>query len=125
MSTTTQEISRDRWLSFFDAFSREHEGSAVNLEILSEEIGAQVEGSTLRFVGINADLKDGENRIAITLGGERDDHITHVVSAPIRVRLERSEMERGTFETLEVESAEGEKTLVRFLANAETPDEVC
>lgn len=113
-ATTTQEISRDRWPFFFEIFSRQHDGWLVTVEVLSPEIGAQVEGRSLRFEGVSAE-HDGE-RIVLALGESREAHITHVISSPTRVRLGRSETDRGTFETLEIESADGATALVRFLA---------
>ena len=113
-TTTTEEIPRARWPGFFNAFSLEHENSLVTVEIFAPEIGAQVEADALRFGGANADLKAGADRIAITLGESADANITHVISAPTHVWIERSELDRGTFETLQIEAAGGATTLVRF-----------
>jgi hypothetical protein len=88
----------------------------VTVEVLGSDFKAQVEGRSLRFEGISADFKSGEDLIAISLGDTPDAHITHIISAPIHVRLERDEIESGTFETLEIESADGSTTLVRVLA---------
>jgi hypothetical protein len=115
-TTTTDEVPRDQWPFFFNTFSCQHEGWLVTVEVLASDIGAQVEAKSLRFEGISADHKDGEDSIAITLGESADAHITHIISSPTHVRIERSEIERGTFETLEIESADGATTLVRFLA---------
>src|SRR5262245_49652484 len=95
MSTTMTEISRAHWPDFFNAFSLEHENWLVTVEIFAPEIGAQVEASALTFGGANADLKAGEDRIAITLGESPDVNITHVISMPTHVRVERSHLDRG------------------------------
>jgi hypothetical protein len=121
MSTTTQEVPREQWSYFFDVFSRRHQDWLATLEVLAPDIGAQVAGESLRFACISADLKDSENTIAIALGATPEAHMTHLISDPARVTLERSELDRGTFETLAVESADGTRTLVRFLCG-EIPD---
>ena len=110
-TTMTEEISRVHWPDFFNAFSLEHENWLVTVEIIAPEIGAQVEANSLRFGGANADLKAGVDRIAITLGESPDVKITHVISEPTHVRVERSQLDRGTFETLEVEDVAGTVTL--------------
>jgi len=121
--TMTEEISRARWPDFFNAFSLGHENWLVTVEIFAPEIGAQVEANSLRFEGINADLKAGQDRIMISLGEAFDANITHMISAPTHVRIERSELERGTFETLQIETEGGATTLIRFLAGVD-PDTV-
>ncbi len=114
-TVSTQEVPREEWASFCDRFSRRHERWLATVEVFAPEIGAQVEGRSLVFEGVTADLKDGENRIAVTLGETPAAHITHVISSPTHVRLEKSETDRGVSETLQIESADGLTTLVRFL----------
>ena len=114
-TTTTKEIPRSEWAAFFDAFSRQHERFRVSVEVLRPDIGAQLEGSALRFEGISRDAKEDAHRFAITLGDEADRHVTHPIDTPTHVRLERSEYRGGTFETLEIETEDGTRTLVRFL----------
>ena len=122
MSTTaTREIPRAEWVRFLDTFSRRHERWLVTIEIFAAEVGAQVEGRSLRFEGMGADLKDGERRITISLGESPASHLTHTIEAPTRLWLGQSEAELGTFETLEIESEDGVTTLVRFLAGV-VPD---
>lgn len=121
MTTTTREIVRSEWPAFFDALSLRHDRRFATLEVFSPEIGGQVEAESLIFGGISADLKAGENRIAIQLGNADDANITHIISAPTRVQLERSELEHASVETLQVESDSGATTLVRFLAGIHQP----
>lgn len=121
-TATTREIPREEWVLFFNVFSRRHDRWLVTLEILGSDFGDQIEGRSLRFEGINADLKGGENRITIDLGEGPDGNLSHAISRPTRVWLGQIEAEMGTFETLEIESEDGRKTLVRFLAGA-LPDE--
>ena len=116
LMTTTQQIPRREWPAFFDAFSLRHARWLVTVEIVSPEIGAQVEADSLRFEGVSADLRTGADRIAIALGEEANATLTHIISAPTRVQLERTELDLATYETLEIESDAGTTTLVRFLA---------
>jgi hypothetical protein len=107
----TVEVPRDRWSKFFDDFSRQHEGWIVSIEVLGSEIGDQEE-ATSPLVGISADLKDKESRITVMTGDGRKAHLTHIVNTPTRVWFR--EPEESAHEALEIESADGTKTLLRF-----------
>ena len=108
----TREIPRDEWGSFFDSFSRRHQGWLVSIEVLGSGIGAQVEAKQIPLEGISADLKrTGEDIISIFAGRKPQDHITHSIHAPERVRLK--ETEDGADEAVEIETA-NLTTLVRF-----------
>src|SRR5437660_256946 len=52
-SMQSYEISEDRWIGFFDEFSRDHTGWPATIEILSKESGPQRLASELAFQGIS------------------------------------------------------------------------
>jgi hypothetical protein len=118
---STREIPRDEWNSFFDSFSLRHQGWLVTVEVLGSDIGAQVEAKQMPLEGISADLKrSGEDIISIFIGGKPQEHVTHTIHAPERVRLK--ETEDGADEVLEIES-ESLTTLMR-LRSAVLPEMV-
>jgi len=109
----TQEIPRDEWREFFDGFSRRHEGWLVTVEVLGSDIGAQVEAHELPLVGVTAETHgERQDEIAIIVGDSSQAHVTRSISDPAHVRLKRSAA--GADEALEIESASGTVTLVRF-----------
>jgi len=109
----TQEIPRDEWTTFLDRFSQQHEGWLSTLEILGTDIGAQEEAHDLPLEGITATSKDNmPETIAISLGRAPDDHVTHTITKPTRIWLEQTP--QGANAVLEIESADEEKTLLRF-----------
>jgi hypothetical protein len=103
----TREIPRESWIEFFNGFSRRHEGWLVNVEVLGK-IGAQTEARELPLEGISAE--HGGRRVAITLG-PRDRPAEHVIEKPSHVRIEES---GGADLALQIESSEGEATLLSF-----------
>jgi len=110
---TTQEIPRDEWTTFLDRFSRQHEGWLATLEVLATDIGAQQQASDLPFEGITATLRESApETIAISLGRNPADHMTHTISGPTRVWLDQTSA--GANSALEIESADKVKTLLRF-----------
>ena len=108
----TQEIPRDEWTTFLDTFSRQHEGWLSTLEILGTDIGAQREVLNLPLEGISASRESVPETIAISLGNDVKDHVTHTISGPTRVWLDQTSA--GANAALEIESADEVKTLLRF-----------
>jgi hypothetical protein len=109
----TQEIPRERWNSFFDRFSNDHEGQTATLEVFGQEIGDELLVEESVFRGISSDLKDRENRIAIEIGPPVDDGTTHSISEPVAVLLKEGADESET--SLEIQSADGSSFLLRFV----------
>jgi hypothetical protein len=108
-----REIPREEWTGFMDSFSRQHEGWLVTVEVMGREIGAQVEAEGKPLEGITAELKDGGDAlISITVGMTPEEHVTHNITGPTHVRIEQSE--NGADMALQIESSDGEATLVRL-----------
>jgi len=109
----TQEIPRSEWRGFFDSFSRQHEGWLATLEVLGADVGAQEEGRGLPLAGVSLSSGGDETEaISIDLGTKPDEHVSHAISAPTAVWLEQTE--EGANAALEIEGADGTKTLLRF-----------
>src|SRR5260221_6085770 len=108
----TQEIPRDEWVSFFNQFSGLHEGWLVNVEEVGKEIGTEVELRNLPLRGINADLKDREKAVAISLGDGSRNSVDHFIEDVSHVRLTQSAESED--EELQIEAKDGTITLVRF-----------
>lgn len=109
----TKEIPKNEWREFFDRFSRQHEGWLVTLEILSAEIGAQVEERELAFEGIVDESDENQgNEIMLMLGAKPDAHITHSINDPVQVSLEQTGA--GADAALAIKSADGTTALLRF-----------
>jgi hypothetical protein len=109
----TQEIPKSEWRQFFDSFSRQHEGWLATLEVLGADFGAQEEGQELPLAGVSLSSGGDEaEAISIDLGTTPDRHVSHAISEPTAVWLEQTE--EGANAALEIEVADGTKTLLRF-----------
>ena len=109
----TQEIPRGEWQTFFDSFSRQHEGWLVTLELLGSEIGAQQQGRELALAGVSLSSGGAEpETISIDLGITPDKRVSHAITQPTHVWLEKTE--QGANVALQIESADGTKALLRF-----------
>ena len=107
----TVEIPRETWSNFFSRFSRDHETQLVALEVMGSDIGAYVEGRSLLLSGISP-ADEAAKQLALAFDSVTGEHLTHMVDQPTHVWLQRAP--DNTEEALEIESADGTKTLVRF-----------
>lgn len=109
----TKQITRNEWPSFFDSFSRQHDGWLVTLEVFQPEIGAQVEARELALEGVTAELNDSDkDKIEIMIGGKPNRHVTHTIANPTEVSLEQTD--DGADQALAIKSADDTMTLLRF-----------
>ena len=106
-------VPRTDWDEFFRGFSRRHEDWLVTIRVLDPRLGSQVESSGLPLEGIFAD-RDGPGPISIHVGRSAPRHVEHEVADPRRVWIEESA--DGAEQAIEIESADGTKTLVEFRA---------
>ena len=107
----TTEIPRDGWERFFNRFSQDHETQFVAVEVMGPDIGAQVEGRSLLLNGISPADPD-KNSLALMFDSLDGEHLTHMVDKPTHVWVQRAP--DNTEEALEIEAADGTRTLVRF-----------
>jgi hypothetical protein len=83
------------------------------VEVLTDDLGDQIEASDLPFQAINADLKGSDaDAIEITLGSGPDNEVTRISNRVTKLSFERSES--GKHEGLEIQSADGDRTVLRF-----------
>ena len=115
----TDEIRPTDWREFFDGFSRAHEHWLATVEVLGN-LGAQHVADELPLVGIVADEPSHGGSVSIVLG-RGDETLTHTVAHPARVEVERTE--KGAEAAVEIESTDGERTLVHFRSSP-PPDQL-
>ncbi|HJP61220.1 MAG TPA: DUF5335 family protein [Gemmatimonadaceae bacterium] len=107
----TVEIPREGWDKFFARFSEDHETQFVAVEVMGRDIGAQVEGRSLLLSSISP-AESGDQSLALAFDSVDGEHLTHLVNKPTHVWVQRGP--DNTDEALEIESADGTKTLLRF-----------
>jgi uncharacterized protein DUF5335 len=108
----TREIPRAEWREFADAFSRQHSGWLVTLEVLDPRLGAQEIARDLPLVGVTADHEPAHQEITIILAESAERHATHRVIDPAHLYLLVND--QGADEALETETSDGIKTILRF-----------
>ena len=108
----TLEIPAKDWTRALDEFSAVHDRWLISLELLSPTLGAQPQIRDLPLLGVTAESRARDSTITIAAGGAAAGHIEHVIHAPTRVRLERTN--EGADVALEIESADGTAAILRF-----------
>lgn len=112
----TVEIPRDAWVQRLNQFTVIHEGWLVSLDILSTSLGAQHEIHDLPLLGVSADRIDRDGTIAVSVASSAGGHLTHIIEAVTRIWVERTD--DGADAALQIASADGTKTILRFRATA-------
>src|SRR5579859_2453061 len=105
-----REIPRDQWVSFFNQFSESHDGWFVHLEAVGKRLGTEVEMDNVPLRGINADLKDREKTVTISVGNSSRDSADHIIEGVSHVRL--TQYAENDDEELEIEAQDGTITLL-------------
>lgn len=111
----TKEIPRNEWPVFLADFSRLYGGWLSDLEVFGADIGSQMEQEGLPLEGIAAEFRNGKpDSIAIMFGTQPDDHITHTITAPSQVSVEKTD--QGADAALAIKAPDGTTTVLRFRA---------
>jgi hypothetical protein len=110
-----ENIDRSVWINYFNEFTRRNQSRPTLLEVFGE-LGAQEEERGLPFAGIALDTASGAwPSIEIMLGGHDAIELrplTHVISNVQEITPKRGL--DGRDEALEIISAQGETSLLRF-----------
>jgi hypothetical protein len=115
-----QEIPRAGWRGFFAYLSHDHDQDLVDVEVLGVDQGAQVAGHSLYLRGISP-AEDNDESLALMFDTLDGAHLTHLVSKPTHVLLQRAP--DNTDELVEIQSADGATTLVRFTSQYDAHEE--
>ena len=107
----TIEVPRREWTHRLDQFSREREGWPVSLDVCAESIGAQPQFRRLSLAGVTAEPTGG-GTISITVSVPLGGFLTHTIHSPAHVFMEQDD--KGVDASLEVESADGTKSILQF-----------
>lgn len=110
----TNEISKQEWKQFFERLSKTRLKWQTKVEVLQDDIGAQVLSEGLPLVGFMFEEKaDGQNAIEIMLGEESGAHQTHTIFSPQKVFFEEDENNQSSI--VEIEDESGAKTLIYII----------
>jgi hypothetical protein len=110
----TREISYDQWQSFFNDFTQLHQDEHVNVETIGQgDFGVQSRLCDLPLLGIVcAHPKSGQEEwIEVVARDASGAPATHAIAKPSRVCLAEKS---GRTVALQVESADGSITMIRF-----------
>jgi Family of unknown function (DUF5335) len=117
-----ENLDRSVWVSYLDEFTRRNQSRPTRLEIFGE-LGAQEEEHGLPFVGISLDA-DSRTLPSVEImlgrpGVKEQQHLTHVIADVKEITPKRGP--DGSDEALEIISAQGETSLLRFEAAYSSP----
>ena len=118
MSTSTQELAPEAWVEYFDSVAPNLEGTLVTIEVMSDELGDQLDVEQLPLQTIGYDAKD--NMLEVAVGGRGPRYpvlLRHFISSPQTISIEESDALRPM--AILVTDAGGVRTLIRLFEPAE------
>jgi hypothetical protein len=110
----TDEIPRNAWVRSLNEFTSAHEGWLVSLDVLGAELGAQPEIDKMPLLGISADRADDDGTVAVSVARSASAHYTRIIEGVTRIYIQRTD--DAAEAALQIESADGTKTIVRVRA---------
>ena len=120
MSTTTQEIPREKWRAYFDTLADECRGWGATIEELDRDLGDQPLADGVPLQGISVETAGSEaGSILIEAGDAGAPFIAHHIRRPRTVRIATTQP--GADVDIEIESEEGGTVLVRLRPLAALP----
>jgi hypothetical protein len=111
MATTTQEIPRDAWRTYFDELSRTAGTVEATVEVAGRDLGAQIAAERLVLTGLSYDHKDDVVVVGVDAPGGTPEEYEHMVEHPQKV-LVATGPETGM--AIDIEDAENHQTIIRL-----------
>jgi hypothetical protein len=100
----TRKRDKKEWRSFFDRFSTRLEGKQAEIEVVSLQLGDQVEADWLPLLGIAYDPNDDIVEIAL-------EGLDHLIPKPRELYVEEG---AGGLAALEIVDSEGVKQIIKL-----------
>ena len=107
------EIKKGNWADFFESLSKRRYEWKTKVQILNPEMGDQTLTDGLPFNGVTVETKDDKTSIDVSIGGNSDSHLTHSIEDPIRIAFLAAG--DGYQDVIDIEEANGTKTLISFI----------
>jgi Family of unknown function (DUF5335) len=107
------EVAHNQWVAFLDSFSLQHMGWLVSVEvIIASPAGRLIAIQERPLKGVSIDSAEGKERAYVQVGDRQEEHVLHTIDKPTRVKFKQSHT--GMHQGLEIVSADGTTTLIRF-----------
>ena len=110
-SDETKKIPTERWAEWCDTFTNGNSGRPVNIEVVSDESGAEPLADGAALVALDHDPAGKGNNFVLSYGDEAAPS-SHVIAGP--VALWQAQDENGLVVSLEIEAEDGSRTIVTF-----------
>ena len=106
------ELKKENWKTFLENLSRRRYEWMTEVEVLSPENGNQTLSNGLPLNGITIEISGQNTSIDVSVGQTVGNHQTHMIRNPTRLAFLAGDPAHG--DVLDIEEADGTKTLLRF-----------
>ncbi len=111
----TIDIPQEVWADRLNEFTAVHDRWLVSLDVVSED-GPHTEIHNLPLLGVSTERADHRRTVVVSVARSASEHLTHMIDSVTRVALQQAD--DGADTGLEMESADGTRTILRFRASA-------
>ena len=101
---------RQEWRGFLDVITKDQEGEPVTVEVVSAELGSQVQASMLPLAYIQYDDKDDVVVVSVRKRDGMDPGLDHIVQNPWKIVFDPPAP--GAVRSIDIEGSDGTHTLV-------------
>jgi hypothetical protein len=106
-------IPREEWPKFLDSFNRQHDGWLVTVEVFGPVVPLQTKTRESLFEAVMLEPDESKaDQILILVRGVAGRELAHTVKAPISLLFH--EKDEGAPQGLDINSEDGETTVLRF-----------
>lgn len=120
MSQEIRQPVRQEWREFLDTITRDREGHRVTVEVVTAELGSQVQVDNDPLAYIQYDDKDDAVIVAVSTPGSDDPALEHIVESPWKILFDPPAP--AAVRSIDIEGSDGSHTLVTFHDRESSPD---
>ncbi len=110
MSQQMRQPVRQEWRGFLDVITKDQEGEPVTVEVVSAELGSQVQASMLPLAYIQYDDKDDVVVVSVRKRDGSAPALDHIVQNPWKIVFDPPAP--GAVRRIDIEGSDGAHTLV-------------
>lgn len=102
---STRTLHKNEWQSYFDYVSRHLVGKGVDIQVISQDLGAQREGVAWQLLGLSYDPND--NSLNVTT-----QNLDHSIKDPTSIEIE---LDGPLLKAIQISQSDGTKEILQIM----------
>ena len=102
---STRTLHKNEWQTYFNDVSRHLLGKGVDIQVISQDLGAQHEGVAWQLLGLSYDPND--NSLNVTTK-----NLDHSIKDPVSIEIE---LDGPLLKAIQIEQSDGTKEIIQIM----------